>query len=300
MNTWYTTNKAAIDSASLAASTMVASWALYLDLELAIASTDMMPPPSTNKANTEADETCTATANTSITFLAAHDKVAAVGTFGDNFSIGVVNKTTTARTPLLRWGNIVTQAATVTVSGTSAVGWHQYVWTDNATISDYSKLTTTQISTLSGAAAITMASTTDFGAAIATTGSELTCDTTKWASSTACDGVTRWGLGTTTEWTSTTALGSKRAWLWLADANPTTKSAVFGIEKDDVINFTFYQGVAYKVAAAGNCALDNGTINAQRSATRFNYWGVATFTHAGASATLLGASAVMAALISFF
>lgn len=36
------------------------------------------------------------------------------------------------------------------------------------------------------------------------------------------------------------------------------------------------------------------------SAQRWNVWGVGTWTHGGASATLLGASAVMAALVSFF
>jgi hypothetical protein len=50
MNTWYTTNKAAIDSASLASSTQVASWALYVDLTLQIASTSMLPPSSSDVA----------------------------------------------------------------------------------------------------------------------------------------------------------------------------------------------------------------------------------------------------------
>jgi len=225
MNSWYTTNKAAIDSASLASSTQVAAWALYLDLTLNIASTAMMPPPSMSGARTAADETCNVTTNTVITGTdTTYTTNAAVGDWGDNFAIGVVNATSKARTPLIRWGNQVSTAATsasgAATNGVAGTVWKQYTWTDNATITDFSTLTATQITTLQGtadSAPFAMADTDNFGAEIATTGSELTCDTTKWASASACDGVTRWGLGTTTEFTSTTSLGSKRAWLWLAD-----------------------------------------------------------------------------------
>lgn len=219
-----------------------------------------------------------------------------------------MNSTTTARTPLLRWGNQVITAAVDSplANGTAGTVWKQYAWT-SATIADYAAFSTTEITTLAGAAVADAAiavGDSSMGTEITTTGTELICDTTKWASATACDGVTRWGLGTISEYTSSTALGSRRAWLWLADANPTSKASVFGIEKSDVLNFTFYQHNVPKSVTADistdACALE-ATSDDVREGSRFNNWGVATFTYAGgASATLLGASAVMAALVSFF
>jgi hypothetical protein len=92
-------------------------------------------------------------------------------------------------------------------------------------------------------------------------------------------------------------LGSKRAWLWLADANPTTAASVFGVEKDQIINLTVHQHKEWNSAAGTDILLSTPTATAN---FHQNNWGVATFTHSGASATLLGASAVMVALVSFF
>lgn len=134
------------------------------------------------------------------------------------------------------------------------------------------------------------------GPTLAFTEAMLTCDTTKWASATACDGVTRWGMGTMTDYTSATAKGGFDAWMWLADRNPTSAASVFGVEKDDVINIIVYQhsqGTHTGVAALETASAIGATLCS-------NKYGVATFTHAGASATMLGASAVMAALLSFF
>jgi hypothetical protein len=125
----------------------------------------------------------------------------------------------------------------------------------------------------------------------------ITCDTTKWASSTACNGVTKWAFNTGTPYVSNTVKGSKRAWIWLADEHPISKSSVFGVEKGDELEITLHQHNDFKVSTAGACALSTAGADTH---TRFNMWGVAYYKHTGASATLLGASAVMAALISFF
>jgi hypothetical protein len=121
-----------------------------------------------------------------------------------------------------------------------------------------------------------------------------------------------WGLETTTteatmgSGTSLTGgtKGKKRAWLWLADANPTTASAVFGVEKDDVLNVTLHQKTAFTctdtVADTADIVAWTSSANDERDSTRRYAWGVHTWTHSGASSTLLGASAVMAALVSFF
>ena len=116
----------------------------------------------------------------------------------------------------------------------------------------------------------------------------ITCDTTKWASSTACNGVTKWAFNTGTS-------SSKRAWIWLADEHPISKSSIFGVEKGDELEITLHQHNEFYVNNAA-CALPTTPVKH----TRFNIWGVAYYKHTGASATLLGASAVMAALISFF
>jgi len=104
-------------------------------------------------------------------------------------------------------------------------------------------------------------------------------------------------MNTGVDYTSSTSKGSKRVWLWLADANPTSKSSVFGVEKDDELQITLHQHNTYDGDGTAACALS--TV-AARKADRFNIWGVAYYKHTGASSTLLGASAVMAALISFF
>lgn len=123
----------------------------------------------------------------------------------------------------------------------------------------------------------------------------VTCDTAKWASATACDGILKWGTGTLTEASGTTN-GSVTAWMWLADMNPTSVASVFGVEKDDVINIMVYQHIESKfVTTAASVIRDDALVN-----SRSNSYGVATFTHAGANSTMLGAAALTAALLSFF
>lgn len=77
-------------------------------------------------------------------------------------------------------------------------------------------------------------------AAPITSTTALTCETTKWVSATACEGITKWALSAGTDYTSSTSKGTKRAWLWLADADPTDKTAVFGVEKDNVLEVTLH------------------------------------------------------------
>jgi hypothetical protein len=203
--------------------------------------------------------------------------------------------------PFLVWGAKVTKAPTDGTGGTTADGayavvWDSYDWTPNTTITDYSTINAVA-DTLSGlaltaAASTTVAATRGVAAPFTTA---RTCDTTKWATATACEGVTKWALDTGVNFTSSTSKGSKRAWIWLADANPTSKASVFGVEKDDVLEITIHQHNAFVLETV--CKLPVGAADKQG---RENIWGVATYTHAGASATLLGASAVMAALVSFF
>jgi hypothetical protein len=177
------------------------------------------------------------------------------------------------------------------------VVWDSYDWTPNATITDYSTINAVA-DTLSGLALTEPASTvveaTRGVAAPFTT--VRTCDTNKWAKADSCEGVTKWALDTGVNWTSSSAKGSKRAWIWLADANPSSKSSVFGVEKEDELEITIHQHNAY----LGTNSLCELAAAAETKQGRENIWGVATFTHDGASATLLGASAVMAALVSFF
>jgi len=90
--------------------------------------------------------------------------------------------------------------------------------------------------------------------------------------------------------------------LWLADANPTS-TTLFGVEKDQRIDLTVYQQRAWEqlVPTGGSANLACGIVDATaRPGHRRNAWGFEKFTHTGASTTLLGASAVIAALVSFF
>jgi len=208
MNTWYTTNKAAIDTASLAASTQVASWALYMDLTLNVKSTELLAPPQLKLAIPTAGNTASLNTSTSTGFHADSTIFPAIGTWGDNFTMAITNKTTTAKTPALRWGTRVTTLGTVSVAGTAVNGlWYSFAWGSAPTIASYATMTAAEHTTLSGkdltdyTTAVVFTDTalgTLFPVTTPATG-ELTCDTTKWASATACDGVTRWGLGATTE-----------------------------------------------------------------------------------------------------
>jgi len=141
-----------------------------------------------------------------------------------------------------------------------------------------------------------------------TLGAEVTCDTTKWASATACDGVTRWALNTGTAATyvlanvaaTSNVLGSKRAWLWLADQNPTTPASVFGVEKDDIINITIAQTAANVCEGAAAAVAAGATkTNTHKNARQYE-WGAATFTHAGAQSAYLGAAALITGVIALF
>jgi hypothetical protein len=306
MNTWYTTNKAAIDAASLASETQVGPWGLYMDLQLNIASTGLFPKATESAAGTclarNASHLVVAENGASPSYTAGDP---AVGVMGDSWGIGLVNSTTSAKTPFLMWYNqVLTQAPAAGGSnGTAAVYWNSFAWTPQTVITDFSAAMTSANETSLSGQDITNADAQNLatdGAALglgspATGTTALTFDTTKWASATACEGVTKWGLGTTTEWTSTSAKGSKRVWLWLADANPTAKASVFGVEKEDEINMYIYQHNAW--SAGGACALSTAATD---KSYRVNQHGIGTYTHTGASATLLGASAVMAALVSFF
>ena len=65
-----------------------------------------------------------------------------------------------------------------------------------------------------------------------------TCDTTKWDTATACNGVDApWASTSYVDWTvATTGLGSVKAWHFLAEKNADiTKN--FQIEKDNKINW---------------------------------------------------------------
>jgi len=86
MNTWYTTNKAAIDSAGLASTTQVSSWALYIDVETSVASTTLVLPPNEDTTNKKCDtSTNTAVAAAKTTGYTAQSK----GAWGDAFAIGL-------------------------------------------------------------------------------------------------------------------------------------------------------------------------------------------------------------------
>jgi len=74
-----------------------------------------------------------------------------------------------------------------------------------------------------------------------TTGTEATCGT-EWATTAdSCAGVSKWGVGTLTDAVTGTSTGSVQAWMWLADVNPNTPSAVFGVEKEETIYIVVHQ-----------------------------------------------------------
>lgn len=308
MNTWYTTNKAALDSASLASSAQVGPWGLYVDIQRNIADTNVRAPPAFSvKAALEATTSCYA--NTSISTGGGDANLLyapPVGTIGASFGFGIKNSTTGALSPWLVWGSRVLTLATTSAAGTASVIWDSYDWTPNTTITDFAAISASQQTTLSGTTSASGTAYTVFNSAndgvFPPRTTARTCDTTKWASATACEGVTKWALSTGTDYTSSTAKGTKRAWIWLADANPTAKASVFGVEKSDVLQIQLHQENTWfgtGTGTAGVCALPaSGAATTYNN--RRNLWGVGTWTHSGASATLLGASAVMAALISFF
>lgn len=154
MNTWYTTNKAAIDTAALAASTQVASWAMYVDLTLNCKSTDLHAPAQLVAAITAtAGDTKGSTATSTTTGFSTgtvNTVFPAVGDWGNNFVMAITNATTTAKTPALRWGTRVSSLGTATASGTAAVNWYSFAWGTAPTIVSYASLSATEHTTLSG------------------------------------------------------------------------------------------------------------------------------------------------------
>lgn len=130
-------------------------------------------------------------------------------------------------------------------SGTASLTWDSYDWTPNSSITDYTSISSTLQTTLSGALSTAglnaFEDTTKVGvAAPITSSTPLSCDTTKWATTDACESLTKWRFSTGTDYTSSTSKGTKRAWLWLADADPTDKTAVFGVEKDNILELTLH------------------------------------------------------------
>lgn len=138
MNTWYTTNKAAIDKQSLNNNLQVGAWAIYVDLQRNIADANMKAPPAAGIKNDNAtgyaaaNICATATNSAFHTYAFAYDEgsgtantfettdfcyisafMPPVGTFGSSFGLGIVNKTTAAKTPWLMWGVKTLTAGTV-------------------------------------------------------------------------------------------------------------------------------------------------------------------------------------------
>lgn len=54
MNTWYTTNKAAIDKQALNSKLQVGAWAMYIDMQRNVADSSMTAPPAAGKAGGDA------------------------------------------------------------------------------------------------------------------------------------------------------------------------------------------------------------------------------------------------------
>lgn len=237
MNTWYTTNKAALDSASIASSAQVGPWGLYADLQLNVADTTILAYPAavTSDPFGASSGNCAANTSTSTGVATSGAYFPPIGSVGAAFGFGIKNKTTGALSPFLLWGNRVTTLGTGTTAGVAVVEWESYDWAPSSSITDYSVAITDTIATtlsgVNGATAQTTYSASTMGSRPWTT--IRTCDTTKWASATSCNGVTKWAFNTGTAYTSNTSKGSKRAWIWLADANPTSASSVFGVEKDN-------------------------------------------------------------------
>lgn len=114
MNTWYTTNKAAIDSQSLASTTQVSSWALHMKIATNVASTVLQPATVITKA-TGVGTTTQGTPETDC----VTSYCPPAGTYGDAFMIWMKNKTTSAAPTALVWGNIVTTGAVMPNGGTA-------------------------------------------------------------------------------------------------------------------------------------------------------------------------------------
>lgn len=161
-------------------------------MTLATASNTWRAPPASVGAAGTASNNVAANTNTSTGTPTANDAgLPAVGTWGDHFAIMIYNKKTTAKAPMLVGGSRVTVAPVLSPSltaGTAATTWASYSgWSHS--ITDYSTMASATATTLKGS---------DTAGTLATTGSkpsygtEVTCDTNKWAGTSACDGITRW------------------------------------------------------------------------------------------------------------
>lgn len=161
MNTWFTTNKAAIDAASLASAAQVGPWGLYIDLQRNIADTNLRAEAPAAATPIAAATVCYVNTSVLQTFNASALYFPAVGGFGSSFGIGIQNKTTTAKTPFLMWGARTTTLTTVSVSGAAAIVWDSYAWTPNTSITDYNvAIPTATQTTLSGVDSTAAAQTT--------------------------------------------------------------------------------------------------------------------------------------------
>ena len=82
------------------------------------------------------------------------------------------------------------------------------------------------------------------------------CDTTKWASATACNGITKpWAFGTKTDYNAVGPVkGSIRAWHYLGDVGSDINK-VWSIEAKNVLNVLLYEYVDKKKLTALNNAL---------------------------------------------
>lgn len=146
----------------------------------------------------------------------------------------------------------------------------------------------------------------------------VTCDTKKWADAKACNGIDLpWGNNSFTfpDGKGTTAV-TGRWFRWLAD-NVTDKTAQFSVEKTDVLYVVLYEkwgkapanndgtsaNVVGKYVSTGTQSF--GMTDGAAAAGAFakaaykcqpvtHNWGIGTYTVAGASTVLIGASALVA------
>lgn len=149
----------------------------------------------------------------------------------------------------------------------------------------------------------------------ATWGTAQTCDTKKWADATACRGIDLpWGSNGTwamPDGKGTTAV-TGRWFRWLSDA-VTDKTAQFTVEKGDVLYMVLFE--KWGAAPANNDSTSTNVIGNYKTSGTQTYgfstaahlgyagykcqpvsynWGIATYTVAGASSMLIGASALIA------
>lgn len=126
-------------------------------------------------------------------------------------------------------------------------------------------------------------------------GSEASCDSTYWVTSTGCNGAaTPWGLSAITNYAAAGAgaevKGSVRAWHFLADAGA-DKSKVWSIEVNDVLNVLFYEFIDRSAGGAADGAAAYGILDKVR-------WDVKQLTVKGATSVLVGCAALFAGTLA--